>query len=201
MGEPNLWHPGRDLVRLTDPWQAELDDGRSARLFIPETWAGKRIVMKPAKGQAWTGVATESGPTGEPAEEGWDLTAALMPGRWQGITVAGGSLAEATLEASDTLAIVKLEAGWASPTSLSVGVMLSHSLAGDRRSGLLSLYFTLTDERGEAVGVQEVLVGMKTTALAVEMQLARRAQGRCRLKAVLSLNGEVVDDGVIFVGA
>lgn len=189
-------HPLREVIKLDNPAEATVRDERSASLFIPGSWAGRRIVLKPAPGVTWSAVETEGG---APVRQGndWDLSAAVEPGRWQALTVSAGPVAGAWAEASDPLHIARLEAWYDPPETLSIRVRLGKPPAATGRQGLIALLFTLTDERGEQVGHQEVVVGPRTAELAVAMPISREPVGRCRLKAALSVNQQVIDDARI----
>ena len=193
-----MQHPMREVIRLDNPAQARLINANSASLFLPGSWAGKRVVLKPAPGVTWSGVQTEAG---EPVRVngGWELSSALEPGRWQQVTVDGGPIAGAVLELRDPLHIAWLEAWYDPPETLSIRVRLAKSPAATGRQGMITLLFTLTDERGERVGSQEVLVGPKTVELAVAMMITREPAGLCRLKASLCLDQQVIDDARIDV--
>lgn len=193
-----MQHPMRDVIKLDNPAQARLIDPYAASLFLPGSWAGKRLVLKPAPGVTWSAVQTEAGGTVRLNWE-WELSHALEPGRWQRVTVAGGPIEGAVLELSDLLHIARLEAWYDPPETLSIRVRLGKSPVAAGREGLITLLFTLTDERGEQVGSQEVSVGLKTAELAVAMPITREPVGLCRLKAALCLDQQVADDARIDV--
>ncbi|MFZ5815651.1 MAG: hypothetical protein ACOY93_10175 [Bacillota bacterium] len=191
-----MQHPMREQIKLESPWQATLNGTDSASLFIPGSWSGRRLVLKPAPGVSWSSVRTEAGEAVK-AADGWQLTDLVEPGSWQTVWVEGGSIAGALVEASEPLHITRLEAWYDPPETLSMRVRLAKSPSATGRKGLITLLFTLTDERGEQVGRQEVVVGAKTAELAVAMMLPRKPHGRCRLKAALCLDQQVIDDARI----
>lgn len=191
-----MQHPMREVIKLDNPAQARLIDAHAASLFLPGAWAGRRVVLKPAPGVRWSAVQTQAGET--PRQNGaWELSHALEPGAWQRVTVAGGPIEGAVLEMSDPLHIARLEAWYDPPETLSIRVRLGKSPTGAGREGLITLLFTLTDERGEQVGGQEVSVGPRTAELAVAMPISREPVGRCRLKAALCVDQQVLDDARI----
>lgn len=189
-------HPMREQIKLDNPAQATLHDKHSASLFIPGSWAGRRIVLKPAPDVHWSEVRTE---VGEPVrlDGSWDLTTAVEPGRWQKLSVEGGPLAGAVVESSDPLHIARLEGWYDPPEAISIRCRLGKSPAATGRNGLITLLFSLSDERGELVGRQEVVVGPKTAELAVALPITRKPHGRCHLKAALCLDQQVIDDARI----
>lgn len=191
-----MQHPIREQIKLNNPAHATLHDAQSATLFIPGSWTGRRLVLRPAPGVTWSAVTT---PKGEAVRQNgdWDLTEVLEPGGWQTVTVAGGPIQGAVLESCDPLSIARLEAWYDPPETVSIRVRLGKSPAATGRQGLITLLFTLTDERGEQVGRQEVLVGPKVLELAVALVIAREPHGRCRLKAALCLDQQVIDDAWI----
>lgn len=187
----------REVLALDNPAHATLHDAQAASLFIPPSWTGRRMVLKPPPGVAWSAVQTEGGEPVRLNGGDWDLSAALEPGRWQNLSVLGGPLAGAVLESSDPLYIARLEGWYDPPETLSIRARLGKSPAAAGRQGMITLLFTLTDERGGLVGRQEVVVGPKTAELAVALVIAREPQGRCRLKAALCLDQQVIDDARI----
>lgn len=196
---PGVQHPMREVIALDNPAQATVHDSHSASLFIPGSWTGRRMLLKPPPGVDWSAVQTEMGKPVRLSGGAWELTAALEPGRWQRLSVQGGPLAGALLESSDPLCIARLEGWYDPPETISIRVRLAKSPAATGRQGEITLLFTLTDERGVQVGRQEVAVGPKTVELAVALVIARAPQGRCRLKAALCLDQQVVDDARVEV--
>lgn len=195
-----LQHPMREQIKLDSPAQAAVHDAHSASLFIPGGWSGRRLVLRPATGVAWSAVTTQRGEAVR-LNGDWDLTGALEPGAWQSLTVTGGPVEGAVLESSDPLSITRMEAWYDPPEALSIRVRLGRSAAATGRQGLITLLFTLTDERGEQVGRQEVMVGPRVVELAVALLITREPHGRCRLKAALCLDQQVIDDARIEIDA
>ncbi len=188
-----MQHPMREAIQLSNSAQATIHDEQSAALFVSGAWTGKRLLLRPVPGVTWQEVRTESGAA--PRHNGaWDLTGLLETGGWQELLVQGGPIAGAVLEASDPLAIDRLEASYDPPETLSIRCRLAKSPAAVGREGLFSLFFSLTDERGRQIGRQEVFVGPRTAELAVAMALTREPRGRCQLKASLCLDQQVIDD-------
>lgn len=186
----------RERITLTHPWQATITDADRATLFVPGSWTGKRILLVPALGVSFSSVRTSLGEAVRSGDH-WDLTDLVTLGTEQEVTVTGGPIAGTVLTATDPLHIARLAAWFDPPDALSIRLCLSASPAATGRSGLITLYFTLTNEQGDQVGQQEVTVGPKTNELVVAMNLRRVPAGRTFLKAALCQGQAVIDDGRI----
>lgn len=186
----------RERIKLTHPWQATITDADRATLFVPGSWASKRILLVPADGVSFTSVQTSLGEGGRVGRQ-WDLTDRLTLGAEQEVRVAGGPIEGAELMATDPLYIARLDAWFDPPETVSIRLGLSTSPAATGRSGLISLYFTLTDEQGDRVGQQEVTIAAKTTELVVAMHPRRLPAGRTFLKVALCQGQAVIDDARI----
>lgn len=183
----------REQVRLDNRWQTRQVSAQRSDVFVPAPWAGKQVVLHPARGQAWTG-ANVKGEELHRSESGEWMADPIEPGAWNVVRVEGGTLDGARLIATERVSISTLEASVASDRSLSVRLRLS-----DGAQGPVTIVLTVTGPDGRQVGGTEVMLSRKTRELSVAIPLPTVRSGDYRLKATVSDGDHVVDNARIEV--
>jgi hypothetical protein len=163
--------PIREQIKLSDRWHAHRLSEHEAMVFIPGPWGGKQVVL-----------INDSKTVSE---------VELAPGRWHQLTTIDGDLSAIRLVASNPLHIVNLDATAASPTSLSVRVILSETAAAEP---LLNLFVTLTAPDGAQLASRAVTIERSTRDLSVALPCSRPLSGTYRLKAALCADKSVIDN-------
>lgn len=198
-------NPIREQIRLDERRHAHSINGQNVSVFVPGSWAGARVVLKPGTRAAWTGAEAGGKDLPHDAHEHvWSAGEALEPGQWNTVKAHGGQTAEGRLEATPHLHLAGLEAKAASQRSLAVRVRLdgpepaptdAETVNGARLGALLTVVLSLTAADGRLVGGTEVTLGRRARELTVELPAPRH--GLYRLKAVLCEGEQIIDNARI----
>lgn len=182
--------PIRDQIRLDGLWQTRHQGSRAVSVFVPGSWADKKVLLKPASAGEWTAAQVGTTPLSpDRDEEGWLAGPHLKAGQWNTVQTDGHT-AGGRLVASEPIHMVGLEARVANQRSVSVRIRLD----GGEEQGLLGIVITLSSAAGAHVGGAELTVTGRTRDLTVEVPVKSYRPGTYRLKATLSAGDRVVDN-------
>ncbi|HYG56520.1 MAG TPA: hypothetical protein VD902_00430 [Symbiobacteriaceae bacterium] len=185
--------PIRDQIRLDGRWQTRPLGTRAVSVFVPGSWAEKKVVLKPAATRSWSAAEAGSAQLDYDArEQGWQAGPHLNVGEWNAVSTDGDT-SGGRLVASNPLHITALEARVANQRSVSVRIRIN----GEEDAGLLGIVLTLSSATGAHIGGTEITVTGKTRDLTVEVPVKGVRPGVCRLKATLSTSDRVVDNARI----
>lgn len=168
-----MQNPVREVMRLDGRWVSRRRSRQSAEVFVPDAWAGARILLQQASGESLA------------------VDERIIPGGWN-LVQTEGPLAGARLAAAKALQLVAVDASVSGEKSLAVRVRLAES--NSRPKALLTIVFTVTAPDGRQVGLQDATVSTRTRDITMDIPLAERARGQFRLKVTLSVDDQVLDN-------